>query len=378
MFRFMLLGIFVCGCSGPDEFCPEGTERFGEGPPRGVETKCKREDGTGKMVLHGPKVQWFIGGKKQTETHFVDGLETGSRRVWNKQGELVSETPFVKGKEHGAAIDWYAPNKKRREVRYQVGKRDGTATEWYPNGRKKSERRYDKDTPVGAERRWHDNGLPVGETVWVNFAAGTFKMGAKDERTSKPRTVKVGAFQLSKSEVTVEQYAACVKAGGCTAPKQGRVCNWGMSGRGLHPVNCVTWHQADAYAKWAKARLATEAEWEYAARGAGTQRLYPWGAEPATCEYAVMGESEDGCGRNRTWPVCSKPKGHSPQGLCDMAGGVSEWTGTKDKRSYVFRGGNWNSTARQVRTVTRRIAKPKRQAAIIGFRVARDISDRAR
>ena len=149
-------------------------------------------------------------------------------------------------------------------------------------------------------------------------------------------------FWIDKYEVTVDGYKKCVDGGGCSAPsttstycsgKYAKGNNWGKAGRGDHPVNCVDWDQAGAYCKWKGKRLATEAEWEKAARGTDG-RKYPWGNEKASCDRAVMGDGGKGCGRDSTWPVGSKPGGVSPYGAHDMAGNVFEWTSDWYGKSY--------------------------------------------
>ena len=124
---------------------------------------------------------------------------------------------------------------------------------------------------------------------------------------------------------------------------KGDYCNWNQSGRGDHPINCVSWNQARTFATWLGARLPTEAEWEYAARSGGENREYPWGDEEATCERAVVYEryqnpkdGNRGCGRDSTWAVCSKSAGNTEQGLCDMAGNVWEWV--EDDWHFSFDG----------------------------------------
>jgi formylglycine-generating enzyme required for sulfatase activity len=90
------------------------------------------------------------------------------------------------------------------------------------------------------------------------------------------------------------------------------------------PVNCLDWYTAFAFCAWDGGRLATEAEWNYAASGGNEQRHYPWSV-PATsttidASYAVY---LSGAAQN----VGSKsPKGDGKWGQSDLAGNVWEWT----------------------------------------------------
>jgi formylglycine-generating enzyme required for sulfatase activity len=105
----------------------------------------------------------------------------------------------------------------------------------------------------------------------------------------------------------------------------------GSSLQGLwdHPVVHVAFADAEAYAKWAKKELPTEAEWEFAARGGIEGAAYTWGDEyvPRMCnhwqgEFPWQNSLEDGY--EWTAPVGTfAPNGY---GLYDMAGNVWEWT----------------------------------------------------
>ena len=84
-----------------------------------------------------------------------------------------------------------------------------------------------------------------------------------------------------------------------------------------HPRVCVTWHEAEAYARWRGGRLPTEAEWELAARGPES-RVYPWGDAWDPAKANVV--DSDGL-----TPVGSLPAGASWVGAHDMAGNAMEW-----------------------------------------------------
>jgi sulfatase modifying factor 1 len=184
--------------------------------------------------------------------------------------------------------------------------------------------------------------------------------------------------KLDRTEVTVSAYRKCVNSGRCNAQDVDEsyygsddYCNWPHPDRGEHPMNCVDWSQADAYCRWAGGRLPTEQEWEQAATNGGTT-TNPWGDDGPTCRVAVMDEGGDGCGLDRTWPVCSKPAGNTKAGLCDLAGNVWEWTSTQTGSSRVGRGGSWRSGASNVGASARDVFAPSRRFLYLGFRCLRD------
>ena len=249
----------------------------------------------------------------------------------------------------------------------------------------------------------------------VRIPAGTFTMGTAESdidttcrhqkaegytcdrdwfSDEKPqRQVYVGAFSIDKHEVTVDEYRACLTVGKCSKPRissDNKYCNWGSSRSGKHPINCVDWSQASAYCEWAGKRLPTEAEWEKAARGTDG-RLYSWGNQAPSCDRVVWGDGKrtDGCGKDSTWPVCSKARGNSPYGLCDMSGNVWEWVsdwygknyyGSAPKRNphgpnsgsaRVVRGGSWfNTVPVTLRAALRNRYDPPNWFYYVGFRCA--------
>ena len=226
--------------------------------------------------------------------------------------------------------------------------------------------------------------------TWVRLPGGTFSMGGTGgDADEKPaHQVTVSGLGIGKTEVTVGQYGACVRAGTCTAPELGANCNWGTSGRDQHPINCVDHGQATAFCRWAGGRLPTEAEWEYAGTSGGERRKYPWGQEEASCARAVMADGGLGCGSGHTLPVCSKPRGNSAQGVCDLSGNVWEWVsdwygpypssaqqnpkGPSSGSYRVLRGGGWNSANPSLlRARFRDRTPPAYRYDGLGFRCAR-------
>lgn len=215
--------------------------------------------------------------------------------------------------------------------------------------------------------------IPIA-LIWVAISGGTYSMGLDDDSaaTNYPaHNVTIAGFEMLQSEVTVHQYRQCVDANVCTAPGIEGACQeyedlqngdqlnmWFLAKNENHPVNCLTWLQADTFCQWISARLPSESEWEYAARSNGGDIDRPWGTDDCNwngsciCDYAIanpfefpeksfeavdavlQGNREDfttreygaGCFVYHPWPVCSLPAGNTSQGLCDMAGNVAEWT----------------------------------------------------
>ena len=251
---------------------------------------------------------------------------------------------------------------------------------------------------------------PACPAEMVYLQAGTFRMGSEpddDDAYANERPahdVTLSAFCLDVAEVTVAKYLACTKQSRngvqCRRLPAYELCNGDRSDRSDHPINCVTWDEADTYCKWAGGQLPTEAQWEYAARG--TQgRKYPWGDEPAPgpdmlnacgteCEdssnpgWRPMYEANDDA--VFTAPVKSYPKGNTPEGVSDLAGNVWEWVADwngdyqaapstnplqkKGKRRQP-RGGSWSDNiSRWVRGAYRGGDGGSLRGGSVGFRCA--------
>lgn len=150
------------------------------------------------------------------------------------------------------------------------------------------------------------------------------------------------------------------------------------------PRESITWDKARAFCEKRGARLPTEAEWEYAARGPDDLR-YPWGNEFST-KNVVAGASQ-------TADVGSIAGGASWVGALDMSGNVWEWVSSwyapypyhpTDGREgllagdafqhHVRRGGSWDDNSDILRAAKRGWLDPSQVNSSTGFRCARPIS----
>jgi formylglycine-generating enzyme len=183
--------------------------------------------------------------------------------------------------------------------------------------------------------------------------------------------------ELTKTEVTKGQFNQCVTMGLCQESNRwtksyNERCNSGHFGRGDHPMNCVKWEGAEEFCKWIGGRLPTEDEW-YAEASNGGDRTRPWGAGPeASCDYAVVDIGTGACGgEDGTRPVCSKHKGDSVSGLCDMIGNAWEMTSSSRNRARVLRGGSWIDHGSRLGAAYRLWESPNAWDDSVGFRCAR-------
>jgi formylglycine-generating enzyme required for sulfatase activity len=243
--------------------------------------------------------------------------------------------------------------------------------------------------------------------VMAAIPAGRNLIGSPDDERSRnaaegPRQEIAIAkpFAAGWSEVTFDQFYACIAEGGCRPDRPGDY-GWGT---GLRPVINVSWTDARAYVAWlsqktgATYRLLSEAEWEYAARGCVMPcRSTPFwfgmdiSKERANYDWRFSYEgSPKALPPRRTVEIWdSQP---NPFGLLQIHGNVREWVEdcwnpslsglpkdgaprlSGDCQGHVVRGGSWSDEPKDVRSATRNWEVTSERNAKTGFRVGRTLT----
>lgn len=249
------------------------------------------------------------------------------------------------------------------------------------------------------------------------------------------RAVAVARLSIGASEVTRKQYGEFIASsgyapeGGCFTP--GDLDDWasdldpkaswrepGFDQDDEHPVVCVSWFDARAYADWLSARtgqryrLPTEVEWEHAARG-GAASAYFWGADIAdgcsfmnggdaslakglprfaakTLEYFQSGVSKSvlvPCDDGHVFTSAAGSYPANAYGLVDVTGNAWEWvedcgddppaktaaqSTAGECRRRGTRGGSWNDWPVDLRSAVRKRLEPSSRRNDTGFRLVRE------
>lgn len=237
--------------------------------------------------------------------------------------------------------------------------------------------------------------LPVTGSLlrWVDFSdfvfvpQGEFIMGEDkpDGSDATPmHSVNLSGFWIHQSEVTNQQYALCVDADICTAPKTYTDIpyRYGNPFYLDYPVVGVDWYQAQLYCDWIKGGLPTEAEWEKAGRGPEGD-LYPWGQDEPNCTLLNFDQCLDPPEPNY---VRSYMESVSAYDAFDLSGNVFEWTndwyaedyyalspksdptGPESGEFKVVRGGSYLTPPADTTLVERTSLKPDEHSFDLGFR----------
>lgn len=271
-----------------------------------------------------------------------------------------------------------------------------------------------------------------GKTTWfrdcdtcpemVLVPAGEFVMGSPN--TEDGRLASEGpqhkvsiraAFAVARFKVTRDEFEAFVRAtshvagdkcwaavdkGPTPVERAGSFRNPGFQQEGRHPVVCVNWHAAKAFAAWLSKktgkdyRLLTEAEREYVAR-AGTTTPFWWGSSISTRQANYDGNYTYAGGAKGEWRQKTVPVNFfepNPWGLYQVHGNVWGWTEDCWNASYqgaptdgsawttgdctrrIARGGSWTRTPQALRSAQRAPIIADIPPNGIGLRLARTIS----
>jgi ergothioneine biosynthesis protein EgtB len=241
---------------------------------------------------------------------------------------------------------------------------------------------------------------------WNRFTEGTYEIGhrgggfAFDNELPRHRVYQ-GAFELADRPVTCGEWLAFIEDGGYHRPELWLSDGWAtvmadgwesplywssdddgwreftLAGPialdPSQPVCHVSYYEADAYARWAGARLPTEAEWELSASGLGgvqggavgyfldRARLHPTPVDHGSAPAGPFGN---------VWQWTSSAYSPYP-GFEPAPGAVGEYNGKFMVNQYVLRGGSCVTPPGHTRTTYRNFFPPSARWAFSGLRLAR-------
>lgn len=266
------------------------------------------------------------------------------------------------------------------------------------------------------------NGGIRSEMIYIQ--GGEFEIGSVSypfayDNEQPPHRVELADFLIDKYPVTNGEYLDFIVAGGYQTrslwsdagwkwKEENSVTQplyWSLDGdvwrvremfsndelKPDHPVTGVSWHEAEAYARFAGKRLPTEAEWEKAASWnpqKETKGRFSWGDELPDMSRANFGIQHWG-----TTPVAAFESTPSAYGSVDMTGNVWEWTATVfdgypgfqafpykeyselwfDGDHRVLKGGSWATRSPILRCSFRNFWRPQFRIAFAGFRCAKNV-----
>ena len=281
--------------------------------------------------------------------------------------------------------------------------------------------------PYRAPRQWtvkeKQPGSPIASDAMVHFPGGEIAIGTDDrirayDNERPMHHMDMAPFFIDIAPVSNADYEQFIAAGGYDRDEF-----WSHAGRAWraasgaiapeywtrdgdqwmtremdrvlpvpadHPVCHVSFHEAEAFARWANKRLPTELEWETAASwtpGNGAKRDYVWGNEPPDRTRANLDQLAFG-----TAAIGAYSANHSPLGCIGMIGDVWEWTSSTFQpwpgfyafpyADYsetffgddynVLRGGSWATRPGAIRNTFRNWDYPIRRQIFSGFRCARN------
>ena len=280
--------------------------------------------------------------------------------TYNMEGELQGKEEIMLG----ISTDWGQNYKPVSNAEGDIGKH-------VKPGRNKEIYFLANDALGGKNAKFKVYANVKSPPGMVYVAGGSFQMGSNKQSDEKPiHTVTVSSFFMDATEVTQAQYRKVMGKN----PSE-------FSGCDECPVENVSWHDANEYAKRVGKRLPTEAEWEYAARGgsAGSPTKY---AGSNTIKDVAWYRSNSG---SKTHRVAQKQP--NELGLYDMSGNVWEWCSDwyddnyyKNSPKYnpkgpnsgsirVLRGGSWYGNDLFCRVADRDRYNPDVRFNTFGFRL---------